>query len=290
MLEWDDLRYVLAVAEGGSLSKAAVTLKVSHPTVFRRIQQIEEKLGTRLFERHSNGYVITPAGEEARALALRLRDDVLDLEQRLAGHDNRPSGVVRITTTDTLGTLVLPHVFAGVRQDNPGLVLEVSIAKEFLSLARREADIAIRASNQPTETLIGRRLGTLTSSIYAAESLIGRTKGLKLTEQDWIGFDDSLSHLASAKWMAKEIPPERIVYRANLLTAVWGAARAGVGLAILPSYMGVCGQGLTRIGESLPEWDTGLWVLTHRDLKDQPRIRSTVDSIVRHFKPFAKDL
>lgn len=284
MLAWDDLRFVLAVAEGGSLSQAARHLKVSHPTVYRRIDALEKQLGTRLFERRPDGYVVTAAGEEARALAERLREDVSALENRLAGHDIRPSGVVRVTTTDTIADHLIPPVLATLRREHPGILVEVIVTKEALSLTRREADIAIRPTSTPPESLVGRKIGPLNWMISGAAARF--PDGLPLQDfaaQDWIGFDDSLSHLPAARWLAAKVPATRIIYRSNEISAVWGAARAGLGLALLPTYMPP-GRGTLLHGPAIPELESGLWLLTHRDLRQVPRIRTVINTILQSLK------
>src|SRR5262245_6222849 len=111
-IEWDDLRYVLAVASAGSLANAARNLGVNHTTVLRRVSAFERRLGLRLFERLPTGYVLTPGGEELIAAARHIDERVTELERKLTGRDLRLSGVVRVTTTDTLMASILPETLA----------------------------------------------------------------------------------------------------------------------------------------------------------------------------------
>lgn len=138
-MEWDDLRVVLAVSREGTLSGAARRLGVTHSTVFRRLSAIEEQIGVRLFERFRDGYVPTPAGETAAETAARLEDEVLTLERKLSGQDLRPSGVVRITTTDTLGTILMRHLPA-MRALHPGIQFEVAISNAMANLTPGSGD------------------------------------------------------------------------------------------------------------------------------------------------------
>lgn len=154
-MEWDDLRIVLAVFREGTLSGAARRLGVTHSTVFGRLGAIEEQMGARLFERFRDGYVPTPAGETAAAAAARLEDQVLTLERRLSGQDLKPSGIVRITTTDTLGTILMRHLPA-MRAVHPEIQFEIAISNAMANLTRREAEIAIRPTPEPPEILVGR--------------------------------------------------------------------------------------------------------------------------------------
>ncbi|ONX33914.1 LysR family transcriptional regulator, partial [Burkholderia cenocepacia] len=167
-LSWDDLRLVLAVAQAGSLAGAARRLGISHATVFRRLAAIEAELGVKLFERTRAGYAPTPAGEDAAAAAERIQDEVHGVERRVAGRDVRPSGTVRVTTTDTLLSGLLSPVFAAFRHACPEITLEVSVSNAVFDLSKREADVAIRPSSSPPEVLIGRRVGTIAQAVYAA--------------------------------------------------------------------------------------------------------------------------
>jgi DNA-binding transcriptional LysR family regulator len=132
-LNWDDLRLVLAIARAGTLSGAARTLEVTHSTVFRRLGAVEQEMGVRLFDRFRDGYAATTAGESAAEVAARIADEVLALERRLSGQDLRPSGTVRITTTDTIGALLMPHLNA-LRIAHPQIRLEVTISNTMVNL------------------------------------------------------------------------------------------------------------------------------------------------------------
>jgi DNA-binding transcriptional LysR family regulator len=129
--EWDDLRYVLAVANAGSLAGAARSLGVNHTTVLRRIGAFEKRLGLRLFERLPTGYVLTAGGEELIAEARHIEDRVTNLERKLAGRDLRLSGVIRVTTTDTLLGSILPEILAEFRAAQPGIGIEIAVTNIF---------------------------------------------------------------------------------------------------------------------------------------------------------------
>jgi DNA-binding transcriptional LysR family regulator len=163
-MNWDDLRLVLAVVREGTLSGAARDLRVTHSTVFRRLGAIEGRLGVRLFERFRDGYSATPAGEAAAALATRFADDFVALERRLSGQDLRPSGTVRIATTDTISAMLMRHVPA-LRAAHPEISLEVTVSNAVANLTRREADVAIRPTPEPPETLVGRRIADIAHAV-----------------------------------------------------------------------------------------------------------------------------
>lgn len=274
-----DLRLVLAIGKAGTLLGGARALGIDHSTAFRRLNALERKLGVRLFERTREGYAPTAAGEAAIAAAARVDEEIVALELALAGADLRPSGVVRVTITDT-GIDLLAPVFAAFRSAHPGIALEVVIANQFFSLTRRDADVAIRPSADAPEEVIAHRVAAVATAIYAAPSYLASTGRRPLAEQAWIAPDDSLAHLGSARWLRKEVDPAQVVYRANSLLALQAAARAGVGVAPLPCYVGDRDPELVRVRGPVPAMASTLWVLIHPDLRRVVRIRAFVDFVV----------
>lgn len=278
MLEWDDLRYVHAVGGAGTLAGAAERLGVHASTVFRRLGQIESRLGVRLFDRHRDGFSLTPAGEEALALAERMATEVEALERRLAGRDARPSGVVRLTTTDTLLLGMLGPVLSAFRAEHPEIRLALVSGNPFLSLSRRDADVALRPTADPDVTLVGRRVAEVATAVYASHGYLELAGvGTPLQEQRWIAPDDSLAHLASARWLRREFPGVDPVVQCNSVAAMHAIARGGAGLAPLPCFLGDPDPELERVTLPLPELAVGLWLLTHRDLRRVARIRALLD-------------
>lgn len=278
----EDLRLLVALAETGSLAGAARRVRVNHASAWRRLGALEGRLGVRLFDRHRTGYAATPAGEEAVAAARRMLAELDTLERRLAGRDIRPNGVVRLTTTDTLLALVLP-VVAGLRATHPGLVVEVVTDNSFFTLTRRDADIALRPAGAAPDGLIARRLGTVATAVYASAHYLEARSSDPLT-LDWLAPDDSLSHLASARWIVDHVAPERVVHRANSLLALAAAARAGIGLAPLPCVIADPDPDLVRVMPPLAEMATSLWLLTHPDLRRTARVRVVLDALADHLK------
>ncbi|MER2267666.1 LysR family transcriptional regulator, partial [Methylobacterium oxalidis] len=152
---------MLAVARSGSLAGAARALGVNHTTVLRRLNAYEARIGVRLFERLPSGYVPTAAGEAMVRDLVAIDAAIHDTERRAAGKDQRITGTVRLSSTDTLMASVLPAALTRVRMKHPSVVLEVSTANAFAVLTRREADIAVRPTASPPETLVGRRIAGL---------------------------------------------------------------------------------------------------------------------------------
>jgi DNA-binding transcriptional LysR family regulator len=274
-LDIGDLRIVLEIARGNGLSGAARALRVNHATVFRRLGRIEEALGVRLFERFRTGYSPTPAGEAVVAVAERVEAEVAELERRVAGQDLRPSGTVRITTTDTLLPMLGP-CFREIRQEHPEIMLEVVVSNAFLSLSRRDADIAVRPTREPPPELVGRRISTIAYAVYGAVPV---DQGASIAELLWVAPDDSLAHLGSAKWMRANVPAERVVARSNTVLGLLDLAKAGVGVAALPCFLGDPTADLVRLRDPDASMATELWLLTHDDLRHVSRIRAVLDGL-----------
>lgn len=278
MMEWDDLRYVHALGTAGTLAGAAGRLGVHASTVFRRLGQIESRLGVRLFDRHRDGFSPTAAGEEALALAERMGPEVEALERRLAGRDTRPSGSVRLTTTDTLLLGMLGPPLATFRRRYPAIRLELVAGNPFLSLSRRDADVALRPTADPPENLVGRRVTALATAVYASPAyLAGAPAEWSDPQQHWIAPDDSLAHLPSGRWLRHRLPGSAPAVQCNSVAAMHALARHGSGLAALPCFLGDPDPGLERVIPPLPELTVGLWLLTHRDLRRVARIRALLD-------------
>lgn len=280
-LELDDLRLLRAIAETGSLTGAARVLGVDHSTAFRRLGAIEQRLGVHVFERARDGYTPTLIGEAAVASAAHILDELGELERRLAGEDARPVGVVRITTTDTLIELTAP-IFAVLRVAHPQIAIELVVANSFLTLTKRDADIALRPVAAAPKQLVGRRLAALATAPYASPGYLSQSRARGATElaaHAWLGFDDSLGHLRSARWLETHVAKERIVYRSDSLLALRAAARAGIGVAALPCYLGDVDAGLQRVQPPLEEMEVSLWLLTHPDLARVARVRTVLDAL-----------
>jgi DNA-binding transcriptional LysR family regulator len=280
-LAWDDFRLVKAIADHDGLTGAAAALGVNHSTVFRRLGQIEETVGMPLFERRKTGYVATVAGAEMAALASRMDEDVTAFSRRLAGRDVAPSGEIRITTTDTLHLNVLLPIFAAFREMHPLIRLDVVIGNQALNLSKRDADVAIRASDSPGETLVGRRIATLAWAIYgrAGDGLSAAEQADpgQLYQHDWIALGDQLAHVKAARFVREHVEPERIALKSSAVLGLAEAVEQGLGIGPLPCFIADQRPGLVRLLPPNPDFATGLWVLTHPDIRHVPRVRAFMD-------------
>ena len=279
MLSWDDFRYVKAIADTRSLAGAATELSVNHSTVFRRLAQVEQQLGSRLFERSRSGYALTPCGEEMVRLAERMGEDIVAFERQVTGHDLRPSGELRVTTNDTVLVHLMTSVFAGFRKSYPEIALDVVVSNQALNLSKRDADVAVRATDRPPEALIGRRAAGIAWAVFGSSSDAPETFDPDTDARNamWVGFAENLANLKAAKWLKEHAAPERIVYRINTVLGLAEAASAGIGLALLPCFIGAATPGLTRLTPPLPDLANGIWLLTHADLRQTARVRAFMD-------------
>ena len=287
--DWDDLRNVLAVARAGGLSGAARALGVNHSTVFRRLQALEARLDTRLFERGRRGYAPTAAGDDIVAVAERLESDIVALTRRLAGQDRRLTGTLRLTAPDDIAEVLLLEPLARFRGAYPGLRLELVVDNRALNLTRREADLAVRATRTPPETLIGRRVGPVASAIYAAPEL---AKDLPVSPDPsaltWVAWDEGLGPAALANWQRRTVPAEAVAYRANSLLNLAAAVRAGIGVGVLPCFLG--DRDLVWVAPPDPALETELWLLSHPDLRRNARVRALSDFLFAALRGRARAL
>jgi len=278
-LHWDDLRIALAIAEHGSLSGAAANLHISHPTLSRRLQLMERRLGTRLFERRPNGLTATAAGDQALQLARRLREEIAALERRIGGLDSAPDGPVRVTAPDAVAQYLLSGLLASLCREHPGLTIDLIVANQVLSLAQREADIALRVTEQPAETLRGRRVGTVAMAVYASGEQAA-ADGADPGGTAWVGFDGSLACSGPGAWLARHVDDRQIRFRANTLLGAAQAVSSGLGRGVLPCFVGAVLPGVVRIGPPLEDLAVPLWLLMHPDVARLPRIRRAGDALV----------
>jgi DNA-binding transcriptional LysR family regulator len=277
-IAWDEFRLVRAIAEARSLAGAADALGINHSTVFRRLGSLEKAMGARLFERSRTGYAPTAAGEKMVDLANRISEDIVDLERKITGQDLRPSGDLRVTTNDTLLVHMLSEIFVGFRGAYPEINLDIVVANEMLNLSKRDADIAVRATDRPPETLIGRRLAGIRWGIFAPSAEAPKKfEAADARRYKWVGLSDGIGGPKPARWLLDHAGNDQIVYRLNTVLGLAEAVAAGAGLALIPCFIGSATPGISRIGFPDPEIEHGLWLLTHPDLKNSARVRAFMD-------------
>jgi DNA-binding transcriptional LysR family regulator len=280
MDDWNSFRLVLAIHRTESLTSAAQELGIDHSTAYRRLNALEATLGVRLFERLNAGaYEATAAGQQMAATAERMDDEILTLDRNILGRDRRLSGRLRVTCSESIGYRLLPQELARFRSAHPNILVELVIANQIFNLAQREADIALRAAHPKDPALWGRKLADTAWTFFASPQYLQEIGGELATVSDaarcnLIGAEWGLRGIAQADWI-NAVATDRIVYRTNSLLHQMVAAKAGIGLALLPCYLGDPEAGLGRaLLKPIDELQGELWIVTHADLKRTARVRA----------------
>ena len=280
-MDWDHLRFFLAVARAGSLAGAASVLSVNHSTVFRRINALERQLGVRLFDRLPEGYALTAAGEEVREQAGHAAESIAALERVVMGRDYGLNGDIRITTAPNLATEFVAPGLKTFRSKYPGIRVDVAVSDTDYDLSRRQADLALRATSRPPEYLVGRRVMRLPWFVYANKGYLKRRgtpeSTAEMGQHDLVGSSETFRRLPVFEWLHRSFPRERFVTTANELNAIAALVAAGLGLGVLPADQHR--PGLVRLFAVEPEFVSELWLLTHPDLRRVARIRAFSDHL-----------
>ena len=280
-LDWEDLRYFVALARHGSLSGTARALRVNHATVARRVASLETKLGRSLFDRRADGYALTADGKAVLDEAQAMDEAALSVLRRLdAGTEL--SGLVRLTAARVLAEGFIIERLGELHKRYPALDLELISDARVISLARRQADIALRLGSPKDSDLVGRRVAKISFGFYASSAYRDQLAKGKVPEL--IGYDADSDFIFEAAWLAREYPHMRFVFRTNSQISQAVAARAGYGVALLPRYLAVNDPGLVKVslGQRIPERD--VWLLVRRDLANVPRIRAVADYLAAMFQ------
>ena len=282
MDDWNDLRYFLAVAECGSLNQACKQLGVNHSTVFRRLQNFEQQLGTRLFDRIDRRYQLTPAGEQLWQSGMNIAHGIDDLSRLLDGRDLQLTGTVRITAPESLALEWLPPILRDFQTTYPGISVELISSGESLNLSRREADIALRATHTPPDYLVAKKLLDIPWHFYAhsdwQKKLGKKITPEKLNKCPLIGPSDALLHLDAMQYLEKH-HHAAINLRCNTLIGMSKLAESGAGIALLPEDHA---KHLQKIATPEKEFKGQIWLLFHPDLRNNARVRACTDWLTKH--------
>ncbi|MDJ0908100.1 MAG: LysR family transcriptional regulator [Woeseiaceae bacterium] len=265
-MNWDDVRYFLAVCREGSVSKAGKKLAVNHTTVARRITAFEDKLGSRLFDRTRDGYVMTQAAENIFDKAREMEDYAQAIDRAVVGRDAELRGSLRLTVPyDFANTIIAPQL-PRFRREYPAIDLELLTTTDRLDLGARAADIAVRLTSKPPEYLVGREVLPLRHGVYATQGYLRR-----MGEQpDVVLFRGDTD---MPEWVTQHFPGARVALRTDNLTTVLSAVAAGVGLARMPCFEADSDRRLRRLDLKLTPSTWGIWILNHVDLRSTARVR-----------------
>lgn len=288
MLDWDDLRYYLALVRNGSLSAAAKVLHVAQSTVGRRLTSLEASLGVRLLNRTPDGYVPTLAGLDVREQAERLETEALALERSVGGRDTRLAGLVQVTCAETVATHILAPCFASLHTQQPDIMIELIPNPRELSLSMREADISVRLKQSGQHDLVVRRIGSIAFGLYASAEYLARFGSPDFDAgcpgQYLITQLEDIQDATQTGWLTDLAPRARIAMQTSSHEAAVSATMHGGGLSCLARFRADQEAGLVRLPAPSPVPSAGIWLLVHRDNRETPRIRVALTHITEYVR------
>jgi DNA-binding transcriptional LysR family regulator len=275
-LDWNDLRYLLAVDRRGSLAGAALELKVTKATASRRLAALEEALGARLVERKPNGLVLTAAGRAALDAIRAIEETVASMRDRVAtAADLHPRGTVKLTAPQWLGECILIPELPELSRRYPELAVEFLGTNKILNLVQREADLAIRNVRPSHRSLVSRRIARLGGCVYASRLYLER-RGTPPSPRSIAGHDvvayETMNGMLGFEWLRDPGHGARIVFRANDPVALASAAAAGLGLAALPCLVGDRQPELIRV-VALGIAHIDILLVVHEHARQTARVR-----------------
>ena len=287
MIDWDDVRYFLAVAREGSVRAAAERLAVNHSTVLRRIAQLEERLGAQMFEKLPSGYRLTSSGEEVLDFAEQMEASSNQLETRVFGRDQSVRGLLRITMAPTLATHLLMPDFAEFARLHPEIEMEILSSGELANLTNREADVAIRVVYERSAlplNLHALKGPELFGSVYMSRDLLAAWRAGAPDRIRWI----VISKHGVPDWAGGgEVPAAEAPFRTTDGAAQIAAVRQGLGMTTLPCFVGDADSSLTR-APGVPLHKHGaLWLLTHGETRRTKRVRLFTEFLSRKLTAYA---
>jgi len=285
LMNWDDLRLFLEVAREGSISGAAKKLRVQHSTVSRRMRSLENKMGVRLIERKKSGYELTAAGESLKLAACKMEHEVLEVDGNLGSKDTKLTGELRVSAINNMASSILMPMFAHFNQRYPDIDLHLIVSNKYTSLVERDADVAIRLTNTPTDTLIGRQLTTVASTVYASREYLVNLRA-ENGKPKWLGVNCCGFHHT---WTNKACAGQRQNFFVDDTLLTVAALKQHMGVAYLPCFMGDREPELERFCAPDPQLNLGLWILFHPDLRRTARVLAFRDYMADEVK-LQKDL
>lgn len=284
MLDWDDLRFFLAVARHRTLAGAARHLHVTQSTVSRRLAALQAGIGVRLLQRAADGYTLTLAGESIRAHVERVEAETLSVERAVAGQDLRLDGLVRVASSQLLTSHLLAPSFAALHVHHPGILIEALPDLLGEPLATRDADIAVHLRRFEHPDVITRSLGTVAFGLYGCLAYLARhglpDLGSGCPGHQLIALLDDRDLTAQAAWLAEHAGRAQVVLKADSYETQHWAVYCGGGLALLPRFRADAEPALCRIATPAPVPPAGIWLGVHGDNRKIPRVRSVLDCIV----------
>lgn len=282
MFDWDDLKYLLAVARHGSTIAAGKALGISQSTVHRRLSELERRIGRQLVKRHSTGYQLTDLGRELRPYAERVEAAVGEFERHVTDSARDVSGVIRVTCPEPI-VQKMAGLIDRFHARHPKLRVEFVMSDRYLDLSKGEADVAFRSGDTDDE-LVGRKIADSIWAIYASRGYIerhGKPERVEdLSQHPLVSFDESLSKHRVVQWLKALAPDANVAARNNSVLGLVYAVKSGVGVGPLPTAIADGESDLVRVLGPIPELARSWRLLAHPDLRRTPRVSAFFDFIV----------
>ncbi|MFS4580625.1 LysR family transcriptional regulator [Phaeobacter sp. C3_T13_0] len=285
-INWDDMRTILALVRAGSLAGAAQALSISYTTVARRVQRAEAMLGRQLFERRPEGYLASVEAEELAAAAQRMEHSEQSALRNLSGRDQSLSGGLVLTAPQLLIQSHLAPFLAEFCADHPDVELTVRATNDVLDLTRRDADLAIRISKTPGDSLVGLHLADQKTACVARLDLVARAAADPKAQLDWViysGYD------APPQAALQHYPNYRVRARFDDMTSLIAAARAGLGAVRMPVYLARKDPDLVPLLGIMPQDYAPIWVLSHQDLLRSAKVSRFKAAVKQFFRSRTAD-
>jgi DNA-binding transcriptional LysR family regulator len=288
-LDWDDLRFVLALRRAGSLGASARLLKVEPSTASRRLSSLEAALGAQLVARTPEGVVLNEAGLLLAGLAEGFDASIEDLTRRIGGEDRRPEGLVRLATTESVATFLMPGLVA-LRQEHPKIQVRIVVSSAALDLIRREADLAVRMFRETRPELVTRKVADVGWSLYASRAYVERSGialaadigAYPLAGHPVIGYAGPTARSPGGLWLATHSRPEDVVVTGESVPSVLNAVKAGLGVSALPCFATHGDASLVRLTPSLIARGEAFLVIPP-DHRETVRVRIVMDALTALF-------
>jgi len=289
-LDWDDFRFVLALRRAGSLGAAARLLKVEQSTASRRLAALESALGAQLVARTPEGLALSGAGHLVADLAQSIDGGVEELLRRIGGEDQRPEGLVRLSTTESFSPLLMGGLVP-LRQEHPKIQVQLVVNSAALDLMRREADVALRMFRDTNPALVIRKVGVIGWSVFASRAYLDRTgfvlkddgADLSFAGQSVVGYAGAAARSPGARWMFEHCRPEDVVLSGESVVSVMNAVRAGIGVSALPCYVTQGDASLVRLTPKVVA-ETEAFLVIPPDHRNTVRVRLVMDAVTALFE------
>jgi len=266
MVNWNDLKYFLALSREGSVSGAGRSLGVKHTTVARRIMSLEKSLGTRLFDRTNSGYAMTQAAENLYDTVVSMEENARNIDRQATHQDSALAGPLKLTIAFELANrLIIPEIDKFC-QRYPNIDMQLLMTKGLVDLSAMKADLAVRMTPNPPDYLVGREIMKLRHGIYASKKMLEQPSSTNKV----ILF---LSEKSPPDWVKQHFKNAIVSIRVDDVGSMAVAVSNGMGVAKLPCFIGDTEPGLVRLDYEMEKSNWGIWVLNHVDLRATTRVR-----------------